>query len=172
MDPWQKTTVMERPAPADENGKPTRIGIISDTHGEVPARAVSVLEEVSLIIHAGDLDTAEVLDRLRRIGPTLAVRGNMDRGPWAGRLPVSDIIEIGNVRIHVRHILADIDLDPAAAGIDMVISGHTHRFEEIRKNGVVYLNPGSARLPRSDSSTSMAVLTVTGSRIAIERVDI
>lgn len=163
---------MKSASPTDESDKPTRIGVISDTHGQVPAAAVAVLEAVSLIIHAGDLDTVEVLDQLRRIGPTLAVRGNMDRGPWAGRLPVADTIDVGGIRIHVRHILADIDLDPAAADIGLVISGHTHRFEETRKNGVVYLNPGSARLPRAGSPASMAVVTLTGSRADIRRVDL
>jgi putative phosphoesterase len=163
---------MKSASPTDESDKPTRIGVISDTHGQVPAAAAAVLEAVSLIIHAGDLDTVEVLDQLRRIGPTLAVRGNMDRGPWAGRLPVADTIDVGGIRIHVRHILADIDLDPAAADIGLVISGHTHRFEETRKNGVVYLNPGSARLPRAGSPASMAVVTLTGSRADIRRVDL
>jgi hypothetical protein len=163
---------MKSASPTDERDKPTRIGVISDTHGQVPAAAVAVLEAVSLIIHAGDLDTVEVLDQLRRIGPTLAVRGNMDRGPWAGRLPVADTIDVGGIHIHVRHILADIDLDPAAADIGLVISGHTHRFEETRKNGVVYLNPGSARLPRAGSPASMAVVTLTGSRADIRRVDL
>jgi hypothetical protein len=163
---------MKSASPTDESDKPTRIGVISDTHGQVPAAAAAVLEAVSLIIHAGDLDTVEVLDQLRRIGPTLAVRGNMDRGPWAGRLPVADTIDVGGIHIHVRHILADIDLDPAAADIGLVISGHTHRFEETRKNGVVYLNPGSARLPRAGSPASMAVVTLTGSRADIRRVDL
>jgi len=163
---------MKSASPRSETGQPTRIGVISDTHGQVPPAAAAVLEEVSLIIHAGDLDTVEVLDQLRRIGPTLAVRGNMDRGPWAGRLPLADTVDVGGIRIHVRHILADIDLDPAAADIGLVISGHTHRFEETRKNGVVYLNPGSARLPRAGNPASMAVVTVTGSRADIRRVDL
>jgi hypothetical protein len=163
---------MNNSAPTVPTDKPTRIGVISDTHGEVPAAAEEVLQEVALIIHAGDLDTVEVLDRLRRIGPTLAVRGNMDRGPWAENLPVADTFEVGGIFIYVRHILADIDLDPAAAGIDLVISGHTHRFEEIRKNGVLYLNPGSARLPRSGSSASMALITIQGKRTDIRRVDL
>ena len=152
--------------------RPTRIGVISDTHGQVPAAALAELKEVSLIIHAGDLDTAEVLAQLRRIGPTVAVRGNMDRGPWAGSLPVADTIDVGELRIHIRHILADIDLDPAAADIHLVVSGHTHRFEETRKNGVVYLNPGSARLPRAGAPASMAVVTARGNRLEIRRVDL
>jgi uncharacterized protein len=163
---------MKSPAPKGETGKPMRIGVISDTHGQLPATALAVLEEVSLIIHAGDLDTAEVLDQLRRTGPTVAVRGNMDRGPWAGQLPVADTIDVGDLRIHIRHILADIDLDPAAADIHLVVSGHTHRFEEMRKNGVIYLNPGSARLPRAGSPASMAVVTVEGNRTEIRRVDL
>lgn len=163
---------MKDPAAEGKSHPPTRIGVISDTHGQVPAAALAVLKEVSLIIHAGDLDTAEVLEGLRRIGPTVAVRGNMDRGPWAGSLPVADTIDVGDLRIHVRHILADADLDPAAADIHLVVSGHTHRFEETRQNGVVYLNPGSARLPRAGSSASMAVVTVQGTRLEIRRVDI
>jgi putative phosphoesterase len=163
---------MKDPAAKGEPHRATRIGVISDTHGQVPATALAVLEVVSLVIHAGDLDTAEVLDQLRRIGPTVAVRGNMDRGPWAGGLPVADTIDVGDLRVHIRHILADIDLDPAAAGIHLVVSGHTHRFEETRQNGVVYLNPGSARQPRAGGPASMAVVTVQGNRLEIRRVDI
>lgn len=163
---------MKDPRAKGEAQAAMRIGVISDTHGQLPAGALAVLEEVSLIIHAGDLDTAEVLDQLRRIGPTVAVRGNMDRGPWARGLPLADTIDVGDRRLHIRHILADLDLDPAAAGVHLVVSGHTHRFEEIRKNGVVYLNPGSARLPRAGSPASMAVVTVGGGRLDIQRVDL
>jgi putative phosphoesterase len=153
-----------------EKQETQRIGVISDTHGRLPATAMAILEGVGLIIHAGDIDTPDVLERLRRIAPTLAVRGNMDRGAWAAHLPSADMIDIGKIRIYVRHIIGDIDLDPVAARVDLVISGHTHRCEQTRKNGVLYLNPGSACLPRAGSPASMAVVTVAGIRAEVQFV--
>jgi putative phosphoesterase len=142
------------------SGKPpTRIGVISDTHGHLPAAAAAALANVGLIIHAGDLDTPDVLGQLRRIAPVVAVRGNMDRGAWAARLPAADMIDLGQTRIYVRHILGDIDLDPVAARVGLVISGHSHQPEQTRKNGVLYLNPGSASLPRAGSPASLALVT-------------
>ncbi len=161
---------MSGPPTDGQDTESRRIAVISDTHGHLPAPAARLLGDVSLIIHAGDIDTPEVLERLRRIAPTVAVRGNMDRGAWAKGLPSAEWIDVGGVRIYVRHILEDIDLDPAAAGVDLVISGHTHRSAETRKNGVLYLNPGSACLPRAGNPASMALVTVTGARIEIRLV--
>lgn len=161
---------MSGPSNDGQSTESRRIAVISDTHGHLPAAAERLLGDVSLILHAGDIDTPEVLERLRRIAPTVAVRGNMDRGAWAKRLPSAELIDVGGTRIYVRHILEDIDLDPAAAGVNLVISGHTHRSAETRKNGVLYLNPGSACLPRAGNPASMALVTVTGSRIDIRLV--
>ena len=149
-----------------------RIGVISDTHGYLPPEAAEALYGLDLIIHAGDLDTPSVLDRLRHIAPVVAVRGNMDRGPWAEALPPVDVVTCGKIHIYVRHILHQMDLDPVAANLAVVISGHTHSPCEERRNGVLFLNPGSACMPRNGAPASLAVLTVSETRVKARFVNL
>jgi putative phosphoesterase len=159
--------------PADQDpGGVRRIGVISDTHGLVPPGVAAVFNGLDLILHAGDLDTPEVLRQLERLAPVVAVRGNMDRGAWAKRLPMAETVDCDGVAIHVRHILSDLDLDPSAAGFGVVVSGHTHRPEQRRSGGVLFLNPGSASMPRGGTQPSVAVLTVSGQRIEARFVDL
>jgi uncharacterized protein len=120
------------------------IGVISDTHGLLRPQAVAALQGSTLIIHAGDVGRPEILDELRKIAPVVAVRGNVDRGTWATRLPHSEIVEHEGVRLYVLHILEELDLDPPTAGFHAVITGHTHRPKMTTKDGVLYFNPGSA----------------------------
>ena len=132
----------------------TEIGLISDTHGLLRPAAVSALAGVERIIHAGDVGRPEILESLASIAPVLAVRGNVDRGAWAERLPASAHLEVGGASIHVLHVLEDLDFDPATADYDVVIFGHTHEPKIERRAGVLYVNPGSAgprrfRLPVS-----------------------
>ncbi len=119
-----------------------RIGVISDTHGLVRAEALEALRGSDLIIHAGDVGKPEVLDQLRSLAPVAAVRGNVDRGAWADDLPGERTVEVGATRIHVVHDLKEMAARPA--GCRVVISGHSHRPSMQRRDGVVYLNPGSA----------------------------
>lgn len=131
-----------------------RIGLISDTHGLLRPEARVALAGVDRIIHAGDICDADVLEQLDRIAPLIAVRGNNDRGAWANALRDRETLDIGNVRILVLHDLHDLAIDPRTAGIDVVITGHSHRPSIRREGGVLYVNPGSAgprrfRLPIS-----------------------
>ena len=130
------------------------VGIISDTHGLLRPEAMEALCGLELILHAGDVGSEEVLECLRRIAPVLAVRGNVDTGAWAGQFPMTTAIELGEQRIWMLHDLASFDIDPACAGFQMVVYGHSHRPAQYTRNGILYLNPGSAgprrfRLPVS-----------------------
>jgi len=137
-----------------------KIGVISDTHGLLRPQAVEALRGVELILHAGDVGAPEILEDLRKVAPVRAVRGNVDVDPWARRLPGTDLVEIGGVSIYMLHSLAELDLDPKAGGIRVVIFGHSHRPEATEKDGVLYLNPGAAGARRFNLPVSVARLTI------------
>jgi len=120
------------------------VGLISDTHGLLRPQAVEALRGVHRIIHAGDIGGEEILAALRAIAPVDAVRGNNDRGPWAARIPVELTLEVGGVAVHVLHDLKELELDPVEAGVNVVIAGHSHKPDVRDKDGVLYVNPGSA----------------------------
>ncbi len=144
-----------------------RIGIISDTHGLLRDEAVDTLRGVDLIIHAGDIDTPEVLSDLQRLAPVKAVRGNMDRGKWADQLPPVEIITIGGISIYVLHDLLQLDLDPKAAQINVVVNGHTHRPLVEKKDSVLYINPGSAGYRRNSAPLGVGVLTLNKGQLDV-----
>lgn len=106
--------------------------------------ALAALGGVSRVLHAGDVGRPEVLDALSRIACVVAVRGNVDRAPWARGLPVAVDVEIAGVRFHVVHVLDELDVDPVAAGIQVVVFGHSHAPSIATREGVLYVNPGSA----------------------------
>jgi putative phosphoesterase len=137
------------------------VGVISDTHGFLRPGAVKALEDADLIIHAGDIGKPEILEALREVAPVFAVRGNMDWGEWTCDLPEREIVEIGEVLVYVLHDANQLDLEPAAAGFSAVISGHTHRPSIDKRNGVLFLNPGTAGPFRSPAS--VALLHLRGS---------
>lgn len=118
------------------------IGVISDTHGLLRPEAVAALQGSDLIIHAGDIGDPKVLDELRAIAPLTVVRGNVDH--WAHDLPDDEVAEVDGRYFYVLHNLGDLNLDPVAAGFHAVISGHSHKPGIAHKDGVLYLNPGSA----------------------------
>jgi len=120
------------------------IGLISDTHGLLRPEALQALAGSGLIIHAGDVGKPEILDQLRAIAPVVAVRGNIDKGDWASHLPLTAVVETEAVLIYVLHDVHELDLDPAAAGFGIVISGHSHKASREERSGVLYVNPGSA----------------------------
>ncbi len=126
------------------SGRVTSVGLISDTHGLLREEALAALRGSQLIIHAGDVGKPEILDALAQLAPVVAVRGNIDRGAWASELPATAIVEAGPATIFVLHDLQELDLDPAAAGIQIVVSGHSHQPGRTERSGVLYINPGSA----------------------------
>ena len=144
--------------------------MISDTHGLVRPEALAALAGVERIVHAGDIGAPDVLDALRRIAPVTAVRGNNDRERWAADIPETDVLEIGEVSLYVLHDLHELDLDPRAAGFAAVIAGHSHQPRMEERDGVLYLNPGSAGPRRFKLPISLARLTVTGGRLQAELV--
>jgi putative phosphoesterase len=146
-------------------------GVISDTHGELSRPAWNALAGVDGILHAGDVGKIAVLHDLERIAPVNAVRGNMDRYGPTGRLPVSQAAQVGTSSlVYVIHDLNNLDLDPAAAGFQAVVFGHTHRPSIEWRNGVLFLNPGSVSQPRAGHQPSFARITVEGDRLDAEIV--
>ncbi|MEN8691056.1 MAG: metallophosphoesterase family protein [Desulfobacterales bacterium] len=139
-----------------------RIGVISDTHGYLDARVIDAFIGTDLIIHAGDIGKPKILDALATVAPVRAVRGNTDRGPWADELPSTALVALNSVTLYILHDIQLLDLEPKAAGIRVVISGHTHRASLEEKNNVVFLNPGSAVEPRHSSPPTVAILTARG----------
>ena len=147
-----------------------RVGVISDTHGLLRPEALAALAGVERIVHAGDIGAPDVLQALGRIAPDTAVRGNNDRERWAADIPETDVLEIGDVSLYVLHDLHELDLDPRAAGFAAVIAGHSHQPRMEERDGVLYLNPGSAGPRRFKLPISLARLTVTGGRLRAELV--
>ena len=142
-----------------------KIGIISDTHGLLRPEAVERLAGVDHIIHAGDIGRPDVISDLRRIAPVTAVRGNIDGGEWAAGYPQTELVKLGGRFFYVLHNLAELDLDPAAAGIDVVVSGHSHQPKIETADGVVYLNPGSAGPRRFSLPITLATLDLSGKEL-------
>lgn len=136
------------------------IGVLSDTHGLLRSEVVAALSGTDRILHAGDIGDETVLRQLQAVAPVTAVRGNMDFGSWSNRLPPSAMIEIAGFCFYLIHDLYRLDLDPAAAGIHVVVYGHTHRPELVRRDGVVYLNPGSAGHRRSADPIGVATVRI------------
>jgi putative phosphoesterase len=122
----------------------TVIGVISDTHGLLRPEAVEALRGATRILHAGDVGDPEILKELEKIAPVIAVRGNVDGGPWARKIPLSEVVEVEGASIYMLHILEKLDLKPEAAGFKVVVYGHSHVPKSEMKNGVLYFNPGSA----------------------------
>jgi uncharacterized protein len=150
----------------------TLIGIISDTHNLLRLEAVNALKGSEIIIHAGDIGSPEIIDRLKNIAPVYAVRGNIDRSPWEDTLPTTDIIEISGKFLYVLHNIHEIDVDPVAAGFDAVISGHSHKPNIENKNGVFFINPGSAGPRRFSLPVTIARLQIVGDSISCDVIEL
>ena len=144
------------------------IGVISDTHGLLRPEAIDALRGSTHIIHAGDIGDPKILQALAAIAPVTAVRGNVDRGPWAAKIPLTEVIEVGGYSIYVLHILDHLDLKPEAAGFAAVIYGHSHRPAKETKSGVLYFNPGSAGPKRFSLPISLGRLTISGKKLKAE----
>jgi len=148
------------------------IGVISDTHGLLRPQAVAALCGCSPIIHAGDIGRPEILDELRRMAPVFAVRGNVDKGPWAMELPETEIVTVEDFWLYVLHDLNALDLEPATAGFRAVITGHSHQPKIETKDGVLYLNPGSAGPRRFDLPVSVGRLALSGAELRAEIINL
>ena len=135
------------------------IGLISDTHGLLRPEAVEALRGSSLILHAGDVGKPEILEELRKIAPVVAVRGNVDKGDW---LPETAVVETEHGLIYVLHDLKELEIDPAAKGYRMVLSGHSHKPGSEERGGVLYVNPGSAGPRRFRLPVTVARLDLRG----------
>ncbi|GMV05685.1 MAG: phosphoesterase [Gemmatimonadota bacterium] len=159
------------------------IGVISDTHGLLRREAVAALEESALILHAGDVGDVRILEELGRIAPVHAVHGNTDHGALRAALPRTALVDLGGVdgRVaeggpvgplaYVHHGDRELELDPAAAGVAMVVSGHTHRPLVEERGGVLYLNPGSAGPRRFNLPVTVARVRVAeGGSLRVELV--
>ncbi|MCP3978473.1 MAG: metallophosphoesterase family protein [bacterium] len=148
------------------------IGLISDTHGLLRPQAIEALRGVDRILHAGDVGRDGILDELVELAPLVAVRGNVDSGRRAGALPETEEIEVGGCWLHMRHIVDDLDLDPRAAGFAAVIYGHSHQPSVERRDGVLFVNPGSAGPRRFSLPVTVARLVVDSGEIEATIVDL
>jgi putative phosphoesterase len=146
------------------------IGVIADTHGLLRPAAVDALAGSDLIIHAGDIGTPEVVEALRAIAPVAAVRGNNDTEEWARAFPETQVVEVGSVALYVLHDVNALDLDPVAAGFRAVISGHSHRPAVARRQGVLFVNPGSAGPRRFKLPVSVGRLHIQGAVVDAELI--
>jgi putative phosphoesterase len=155
---------------------PTTIGLISDTHGLLREEALRALRGSDLIIHAGDIGKPEILDELEKVAPVIAVSGNIEQGPgapaWASALPETAAVEAGAVAIYVLHDIHQLDLDPAAAGFQIVVSGHSHQPSRVERDGVLYLNPGSAGPRRFRLPIGVARLDLAPTPWTIDFIDL
>jgi putative phosphoesterase len=141
------------------------VGVISDTHGLLRPEALAALRGSDQIIHAGDIGDRQILDKLAAIAPLTAVRGNVDHGAWAQKIPAANVLEIGEVSIYVLHNLEELDLKPEAAKFAAVVYGHSHVPKQELKNGILYFNPGSAGPRRFKLPVSVGRLTIEDGKI-------
>jgi putative phosphoesterase len=149
------------------------VGLISDTHGLLRPEALDLLRGSDLIIHAGDVGDPQILGELARLAPVTAVRGNVDTGAWARSVPERAVLAVGaSVRLYVLHAIEDLDLDPAAAGYQAVIYGHSHKPDAHRKDEVLYVNPGSAGPRRFSLPISVGRLHVEEGRVSVDLIEV
>jgi putative phosphoesterase len=149
-----------------------RIGIISDTHGLLRPEAIKHLAGSEHIVHAGDIGAPEVIEGLRKIAPTTAIRGNIDTGEWAIDYPDTKLVVLGGRTLYVMHNLKEMKLDPTASGIEVIISGHSHRPQIETKDGILYVNPGSAGPRRFKLPVALAILELSDRAILPRIVEI
>ena len=160
---------IDRPAVAENV---TVIGVISDTHGLLRPEALTPFMGAERIVHAGDIGSPAVLEKLETMAPVLAIRGNNDKAPWAETLPDTLLFEVRGHTIHVLHDLAQIDLSPKAAGVSVVISGHSHKPSIEEHEGVLFINPGSAGPRRFRLPIAVAKLYVADDSVRAEIIEL
>jgi hypothetical protein len=149
-----------------------RVGIISDTHGLLRPEALAFLHGSDFIVHAGDIGDASVLAGLAAVGPVTAVRGNNDKGEWAKNVHAFEVLQVGEISVYVLHDLSELDLDPAAAGFRVVVSGHSHRPSIEEKGRVLYVNPGSAGPRRFKLPIAVAEIQIVDGSVRARVVEL
>jgi putative phosphoesterase len=148
------------------------VGVISDTHGLLRPEAIRALRGANMIIHAGDVGNPAVIEELRGVAPTFVVRGNIDKEHWAATLPMTAVVEVGERLFYVLHEISQLDFDPAAAGFAAVVFGHSHVPSMESREGVLFLNPGSAGPRRFKLPVAIARVRVSGERMDSEIVEL
>jgi len=166
------TEIAHEATDADVPMKEIIVGLISVTHGLLRPRSTQALRGCDRLIHAGDIGDPEVVERLRALAPTCAVRGNVDKGAWAARIPATEVVEVDGRHFYVLHELSQLDLDPVAAGFAAVVSGHSHQPSAQIRNGVLYINPGSAGPRRFNLPVTVALVRLTGDTMRAEIVEL
>ncbi len=149
-----------------------KIGILSDTHGRMPAKALDVFKEADAIFHAGDIGSLSIIEALESIGPVYAVSGNMDGSEIRRRFPRKDLIEIGRYCFYLIHEPHLLDIEPATAGVHCVVFGHTHVPFKEERDGVLFINPGSASLPGYKNPPTVALCSLDRQGIKAEIVSL
>ena len=147
-----------------------RVGLISDTHGLLRPEAKAFLGGCAHIVHGGDIGHAGILAELGALAPVTAVRGNNDRGAWAESVRETELLRVGGVCVYAIHDLAELDIEPAAAGIHVVVSGHFHKPRVVERDGVLFVNPGSAGPRRFKLPVSVAELVIADSGAVSARI--
>jgi putative phosphoesterase len=149
-----------------------RVGLISDTHGLLRPEALTFLRGSDYIVHAGDIGDPRVITELSALAPVTAVRGNNDRGVWAQEIPEAQALQVDNVFIYILHNVAELNLDPVAAGFQVVVSGHSHQPSVEERNGVLYVNPGSCGPRRFKLPITAAELDIEGHSVKARVVEL
>jgi putative phosphoesterase len=149
-----------------------QIGVISDTHGLLRPEALELLRGSNHIIHAGDIGAPEIIPALEKIAPVSAIRGNVDRQPWARRFPETEVVELVGLSIYVIHDVHALELNPKVAGFVAVISGHSHQPKEEVKDGVLFFNPGSAGPKRFRLPVSVGRVEIVNGQMRAEILEI
>jgi putative phosphoesterase len=147
-----------------------RVGLISDTHGLLRPEAKAFLGGCAHIVHGGDIGHAGILAELGALAPVTAVRGNNDRGAWAESVRETELLRVGGVCVYAIHDLAELDIEPAAAGIHVVVSGHSHKPRVVERDGVLFVNPGSAGPRRFKLPVSVAELVIADTGAVSARI--
>ncbi len=151
-------------------GERVVIGVISDTHGLLRPEALAALAGSDHVLHAGDVGDAGILEVLRRVAPVTAIRGNVDVRGACAELPATEAVVLGGKLFYLVHSLRDLDIDPVVAGMACVVSGHTHKASILERDGVMFLNPGSAGPRRFRLPVTVARVTVEEGRLRAEMV--
>lgn len=153
-------------------GNTLRVALLSDTHGLMRAEARAFAVGCDYIIHGGDIGSVEILDQLAAMAPLIAVKGNNDTQAWATHLPETEMIRVGGAFVYVIHDLSQLDIEPHAAGVQVIVSGHSHKPQVEKRDGILYVNPGSCGPRRFKLPISVGELIVEGSQVSARTIEL